>query len=84
MLYSIANFEVLRRHVVVLACNIRGSCSTNDARLTRGYNDPKTFLWAVDDQQNKVSRKLVQDADTTRLQNGHVHSPSMLEIRAIV
>jgi hypothetical protein len=84
MLYTIANFEVLRRHVVVLAGHLRGSCSTNDARLTRGDNDPKAFLWAIDDRENKISGKVVQGADTTRLQNGHSYSLSMLEIRAIV
>lgn len=63
--------KVLRRHVIVLTSHVGGCRAADDSGLPRGDNHPVPFSRAICDQQNKISRKLVHDADTTRLQNGH-------------
>jgi hypothetical protein len=63
---------VLRGHVIVLTSHVGCCRAADDAGLPGGNNHPVPFSGAICDQQNEISRKLVHDADTTRLQNGHV------------
>ncbi|MFN6412219.1 MAG: hypothetical protein ACK41S_09665 [Planctomycetota bacterium] len=60
---------MLRRHVVIFARHMGCRSPSDDPRFPRWNDDPKPPLGAIDDRQYEISRVMVQDADTTRLQD---------------
>jgi len=67
----VAYLKVLRGHVIVLASNMRCCRASDYSGFPGGNNHSVPFSGAICDQQNEISRKLVHDAGTIRLQNGH-------------